>query len=616
MAALMLGAVGVVYGDIGTSPLYTLREAFGGHHPLDLTAANVLGVLSVIFWSLVIVVTLKYVTLIMRADNNGEGGILALTALVSRGLERGDSRRWWLVGFGIFGAAMFYGDGMITPAISVLSAVEGLEILAPALHAYIVPITVVILVGLFAIQKHGTASVGAFFGPVVCLWFVTLAVLGLMQIVERPSILAALNPYYAFNFIVTSPRAAFLALGAVVLAVTGTEALYADMGHFGRTPIRRSWLFFVMPALVINYFGQGALVLADPAAIKNPFYLMAPSWALLPLLILATCATIIASQAVISGAFSMTRAAIQMGYCPRLSIQHTSEREIGQIYVPFVNWTLLAAVLLLVLGFRSSSALAGAYGIAVTLQMLIDSILIFFVMRMLWRWPVWAALAIAVPLALIDLAYLSSNLLKIPDGGWFPLVIGGVVFTLLTTWKRGRAVLMDKLSADALPLREFIDSICVAPPVRVDGTAVFMTSTPDRVPHALLHNLKHNKVLHERVVFLTVVMRDIPYVPDDERMEIRTLGGDFYQFLAYYGFKEDPDVPALLEESGRKGFPFEMMETSFFVSRETLIPTVAPGMALWREKLFASMSKNAVKASEFFQIPTNRVVELGTQVEL
>jgi KUP system potassium uptake protein len=616
MAALMLGAVGVVYGDIGTSPLYTLREAFGGHYPLDLTAANVLGVLSVIFWSLVIVVTLKYVTLIMRADNNGEGGILALTALVSRGLERGDSRRWWLVGFGIFGAAMFYGDGMITPAISVLSAVEGLEILAPAMHAYIVPITVVILVGLFAIQKHGTASVGAFFGPVVCLWFVTLAVLGLMQIVERPSILAALNPYYAFNFIVTSPRAAFLALGAVVLAVTGTEALYADMGHFGKSPIRRSWLFFVMPALVINYFGQGALVLADPAAIKNPFYLMAPSWALLPLLILATCATIIASQAVISGAFSMTRAAIQMGYCPRLSIQHTSEREIGQIYVPFVNWTLLAAVLLLVLGFRSSSALAGAYGIAVTLQMLIDSILIFFVMRMLWRWPVWAALAIAVPLALIDLAYLSSNLLKIPDGGWFPLVIGGVVFTLLTTWKRGRAVLMDKLSADALPLREFIDSICIAPPVRVDGTAVFMTSTPDRVPHALLHNLKHNKVLHERVVFLTVVMRDIPYVPDDERMEIRTLGGDFYQFLAYYGFKEDPDVPALLDESGRKGFPFEMMETSFFVSRETLIPTVAPGMALWREKLFASMSKNAVKASEFFQIPTNRVVELGTQVEL
>jgi KUP system potassium uptake protein len=616
MAALMLGAVGVVYGDIGTSPLYTLREAFGGHHQLDLTAANVFGVLSVIFWSLVIVVTLKYVTLIMRADNNGEGGILALTALVSRGLQRGDNRRWWLVGFGIFGAAMFYGDGMITPAISVLSAVEGLEIMAPALHPFIVPVTVAILVGLFAIQKHGTASVGAFFGPIVCVWFVTLAVLGLLQIVERPSVLAAINPYYAFEFIVTSPRAAFLALGAVVLAVTGTEALYADMGHFGRTPIRRSWLFFVMPALVINYFGQGALVLAEPAAIKNPFYLMAPSWALFPLVILATCATIIASQAVISGAFSMTRAAIQMGYCPRLSIQHTSEREIGQIYVPFVNWTLLAAVLLLVLGFRSSSALAGAYGIAVTLQMLIDSILIFFVMRMLWRWPLWLALAIAVPLATIDLAYLSSNLLKIPEGGWFPLVIGGVVFTLLTTWKRGRAVLMDKLSADALPLREFIDSITIAPPTRVEGTAVFMTSTLDRVPHALLHNLKHNKVMHERVVFLTVVMRDIPYVPDDERMDIHSLGGDFYQFLAYYGFKEDPDVPALLEESGRKGFPFEMMETSFFVSRETLIPTVAPGMALWRERLFASMSKNAVKASEFFKIPTNRVVELGTQVEL
>jgi KUP system potassium uptake protein len=616
MAALMLGAVGVVYGDIGTSPLYTLREAFNGRHPLDLTSANVLGLLSVIFWSLVIVVTLKYVTLIMRADNNGEGGILALTALVSRGLQRGDNRRWWLVGFGIFGAAMFYGDGMITPAISVLSAVEGLEIMAPALHPFIVPVTVVILVGLFAIQKHGTASVGAFFGPVVCVWFVALAALGVLQIVQRPAVLGAVNPYYAFQFVVDNPRAAFLALGAVVLAVTGTEALYADMGHFGRTPIRRSWLFFVMPALVLNYFGQGALVLAEPAAIKNPFYLLAPSWALFPLVILATCATIIASQAVISGAFSMTRAAIQMGYCPRLSIQHTSEREIGQIYVPFVNWTLLAAVLLLVLGFRSSSALAGAYGIAVTLQMLIDSILIFFVMRMLWRWSLWLALAITVPLAAIDLAYLTSTLLKIPDGGWFPLVIGGIVFTLLTTWKRGRAVLMDKLSADALPLREFIDSICLAPPTRVEGTAVFMTSTLDRVPHALLHNLKHNKVLHERVVFLTIVTRDIPYVPDNERVEIRSLGGDFYRFAAYYGFKEDPDVPELLEDAGRKGFPFEMMETSFFVSRETLIPTVAPGMALWRERLFASMSKNATKASDFFQIPTNRVVELGTQVEL
>ncbi|MCC7217908.1 MAG: potassium transporter Kup [Burkholderiales bacterium] len=616
MAALVLGAIGVVYGDIGTSPLYTLREAFGGHHPLELTATNVFGVLSVVFWSLVIVVTLKYVTLIMRADNNGEGGILALTALASRGLQKGDNRRWWLVGFGIFGASMFYGDGMITPAISVLSAVEGLEVMTPALHPFVVPVTVVILVGLFAIQKRGTGSVGAFFGPVVCLWFVTLAVLGVLQIAERPSILAAINPYYAVEFFVASPRAAFLALGAVVLAVTGTEALYADMGHFGRTPIRRSWLYFVMPALVVNYFGQGALVLAEPAAIKNPFYLMAPSWALFPLVILATCATIIASQAVISGAFSMTRAAIQMGYCPRLSIQHTSEREIGQIYIPFINWSLLAAVLLLVLGFRSSGALAGAYGIAVTLQMLIDSILIGFVMHVIWRWPLWLALAIAAPLAVIDVAYLSSNLLKIPEGGWFPLVIGGAVFTLLTTWKRGRAVLMDKLSRDAIPLSEFIQSILAVPPTRVDGTAVFMTSTLDRVPHALLHNLKHNKVLHERVVFLTVVMRDIPYVANAHRMEIASLGGDFYQLIAYYGFKEDPDVPALLEHAGRKGLPFEMMETSFFVSRETLIPTVAPGMALWRERLFTSMSKNAIKASEFFHIPTNRVVELGTQVEL
>jgi KUP system potassium uptake protein len=554
--------------------------------------------------------------LIMRADNNGEGGILALTALVSRGLDRNNRRRWWLIGFGIFGAAMFYGDGMITPAISVLSAVEGLEIVAPALHPFVVPVTLAIIVALFMIQKRGTASVGMFFGPVMCVYFVVLALLGAWQIVQEPAVLTALNPYFAVAFFVSSPVPAFLSLGAVVLAVTGTEALYADMGHFGRKPIRRAWLWFVMPALVINYFGQGALILADPSAVKNPFYLLAPSWALIPLVVLATCATVIASQAVISGTFSLSRAAIQMGYCPRLQIQHTSERQIGQIYVPFINWSLLIAVILLVVTFRKSDNLAAAYGIAVTLAMLIDSILIYTVMVRLWKWPFWGALLIAAPLALIDLAFLASNSLKIPDGGWFPLVIGAVVFTLLTTWKRGRALLMDKLSTDALPLDVFIQSIEVAPPTRVEGTAVFMTSTPDRVPHALLHNLKHNKVLHDRIVFLTVVIRDVPYVSQSHRVEIKSLGCDFYQFLAYYGFKEDPDVPVLLEESGRRGFAFDMMETSFFVSRETLIPTVGPGMALWRERLFASMSKNAVKASEFFRIPTNRVVELGTQVEL
>jgi KUP system potassium uptake protein len=615
-AALVIGAVGVVYGDIGTSPLYMLRTAFTGEHGLTLNPHNVYGVLSVVFWALVVVVTLKYIMLIMRADNNGEGGILALTALVSRGLERGQSRRWWLVGFGIFGAAMFYGDGMITPAISVLSAVEGLEIVTPAMHPYIVSVTLAIIVLLFVIQKHGTASVGLFFGPVMGVYFVVIAVLGLVEIVQQPGILAALDPLYAIRFFTRTPVPAFLALGAVVLAVTGTEALYADMGHFGRTPIRRAWLFLVMPALVINYFGQGALILAHPEAIKSPFYLLAPSWALVPLVLLATCATVIASQAVISGTFSLSRAAIQMGYCPRLQIEHTSERQIGQIYVPFINWSLFVAVVLLVVTFRKSDNLAAAYGIAVTLAMLIDSLLIFVVMRRLWNWPAWLCVGIATPLLVIDLGFLASNSLKIPDGGWFPLVIGAVVFTLLTTWKRGRSLLMDKLAEDALPLDVFIQSIEFAPPTRVEGTAVFMTSTPDRVPHALLHNLKHNKVLHQRVIFLTVVMRDIPYVDLAKRIEIKSLGCDFFQFLAYYGFKEDPDVPHLLEESGRRGFAFDMMETSFFVSRETLIPTVSPGMAMWRERLFASMSKNAVKASEFFQIPTNRVVELGTQVEL
>jgi len=616
MTALMVGATGVVYGDIGTSPLYMLKTAFSGTHALALTTANVFGVMSVVFWALVIIVTLKYITLILRADNNGEGGILALTALVSRGLAKQERRRWWLVGFGIFGAAMFYSDGMITPAISVLSAVEGIELVAPGLHPFVVPVTLVIIVGLFAIQRHGTASVGAFFGPLMVVYFIVLAVLGALQIMRYPEILAALNPVYAFRFFADSPVAAFLSLGAVVLAVTGTEALYTDMGHFGKAPIRRAWLGFVMPALLINYFGQGALILHDPSAVKSPFYLLAPDWALIPLVILATCATVVASQAVISGAFTLTRAAIQMGYCPRLKILHTSEKQIGQIYVPFVNWILFIAVVLLVLTFRTSSNLAGAYGIAVTMAMLIDSILIFVVMRRLWHWSRWLAVAIAAPLTLIDLTFFAANSLKIPDGGWVPLAIGGVIFMLLTTWKRGRAVLMDRLSEDALPLNQFIESIEVAPPIRVDGTAIFMTSTLDSVPHALLHNLKHNKVLHQRVVFLTVIMRDVPFVDDAERMEVRTLGCDFYQFLAYYGFKEDPDIPELLEESGRRGFEFEMMETSFFVSRETLIPTGAPGMALWRERLFASMSKNAVKASEFFRIPTNRVVELGTQIEL
>jgi KUP system potassium uptake protein len=613
---LAVGAIGVVYGDIGTSPLYTLRTAFTGSYGLSLTPQNVLGVVSVIFWALLIVVTLKYITLIMRADNRGEGGILALTALVSRGIESQDRLRWWLVGLGIFGAAMFYGDGMITPAISVLGAVEGLGVIAPSLHPYIVPASVVILVALFAIQRKGTAGLGAVFGPVMMAWFVALAVLGAHSIGRNLAVLEALEPVYAFRFIAGNPGTAFVAFGAVVLAVTGTEALYADMGHFGRSPIRRAWLFFVFPALLLNYFGQAALVLDNPAAIRNPFYLLAPDWGRVPLLLLATAAAIIASQAVISGAFSLTRAAIQMGYSPRLTIMHTSERAIGQIYIPFINWMLLAAIVALVVGFGNSDNLAGAYGIAVTMAMLIDSILIFVVMRRLWNWSIVAAVLIATPLLLIDLTFLASNALKIPEGGWFPLLIGAVVFTLLTTWKRGRSLLMRRLSEDAMPLDLFIQSIEASPPTRVPGTAVFLTSTQNRVPHALLHNLKHNKVLHERVVFLTIVTEDIPYVPDEERYEIKPLGCDFFRMVANYGFKDDPDVPELLEDCGRRGFVFDMMETSFFVSRETLIATVTPGMALWREKLFVSMSKNATKASEFFQVPTNRVVELGTQVEL
>ena len=613
---LVIGAVGVVYGDIGTSPLYTLRTAFTGSYGLSLTPHNVLGVLSVIVWALVIVVTLKYITLIMRADNRGEGGILALTALVSRGIEDRARLRWWLVGLGIFGAAMFYGDVMITPAITVLGAVEGLGVIAPALHPFIVPAAVVILVALFSIQRTGTARLGAVFGPVMVVWFIVLAVLGALEIGRGPQVLAAFDPTYAVRFVTGNPGVAFVAFGAVVLAVTGTEALYADMGHFGKAPIRRAWVFFVMPALLLNYFGQGALILNDPAAIQNPFYLLAPDWARVPLLVLATAAAIIASQAVITGAFSLTRAAIQMGYCPRLTILHTSERAIGQIYVPFINWTLLISIVVLVIGFGNSDNLAGAYGIAVTMAMLIDSILIFVVMRRLWDWPLWVSILITTPLLLIDLVFLAANALKIPTGGWFPLMIGVLVFTLLTTWKRGRSLLMRRLSEDAMPLDLFIQSIETSPPARVQGTAVFLTSTPNRVPHALLHNLKHNKVLHERVVFLTVVTRDIPYVPDEERGEVESLGCDFYRISADYGFKDDPDVPALLEDCGRRGFAFDMMETSFFVSRETLIATVSPGMALWREKLFVSMSKNATKASEFFQVPTNRVVELGTQVEL
>jgi KUP system potassium uptake protein len=616
LVGLTVGAIGIVFGDIGTSPLYAFKEAFGGTHHVALTHDNVLGVLSLMVWSLFLIVTIKYVTFMMRADNRGEGGIMALMALVRRTLKPQKRNTWVLVTLGMFGAALFYGDGMITPAISVLSAVEGLEVATPLMRPYIIPTTLVVLTGLFLFQQMGTTHVARLFGPVMVVWFGVLAVLGAVNVAQQMSVWAAINPYYAVVFFVENGWAGFFTLGAVVLAVTGAEALYADMGHFGKRPIRIGWIWFVFPALVLNYFGQGALILNSPAAIQHPFFHLAPDWALYPLVALATLATVIASQAVISGAYSLTRQAIQLGYCPRLMIEHTSEREIGQVYLPWVNWGLYFAVVGLVLGFGSSSNLAGAYGIAVTGTMAIDSILIFVVMRDLWRWPIVLGALISMFFLSIDLAYFSANIVKILVGGWFPVVVGIVVYTLLATWKRGREILFERLRPGAIQLQPFIDSITEHPPVRVPGTAVFLTATQEGVPHALLHNLNHNKVLHERVLLLTVRAEDIPHVPDSQRVEVKPLSNDFYRLTVHYGFKDEPDLPRALELTRSQGLDFNMMETSFFLSRQTLVPTQSPGMALWREKLFAAMSRNAASATVFFKIPTNRVVELGTRIEL
>ena len=613
---LTVAAIGVVFGDIGTSPLYAMREAFNGSHPVAANHDNVLGVLSLISWSLIIVVTLKYVVFMMRADNRGEGGIMALLALVLRSTTRNTRGRMILMSLGLFGAALFYGDGVITPAISVLSAVEGLEVATPALKPFVIPLTILVLIGLFLFQQKGTEMVGALFGPITLVWFAVLALLGIINIVKYPHVLAAFSPGYAVNFFAENSSGGFLVLGAVVLAITGTEALYADMGHFGKKPIRLAWSCYVLPALLLNYFGQGALILYNKDAIQNPFYHMAPEWALFPLVILATMATVIASQAVITGTYSLTRQAIQLGYCPRLEVTHTSESEIGQIYMPWINWVLLAAVIGLVLGFESSSHLAGAYGIAVTGTMAIDTVLAFVLMRKLWRWPLWIALPLLLIFLTIDLSFFSANAIKLFQGGWFPIVVAIALFTLLVTWKRGRQQLMERLSPGAIPIEPFIQSITAHPPTRVPGTAVFLTAASEGVPHALLHNLNHNKVLHERIVLLTVSTIDIPHVPDEERIEVQSLGTDFYRLVVRYGFKDDPDVPRALALASANGFKFEMMETSFFVSRQTLIPTVGPGMALWREKLFALMSRNASSATSFFKIPANRVVELGTRVEL
>ena len=616
LAALSIAAIGVVYGDIGTSPLYTIKIAFGGPHAFPITPANVLGLLSLIFWALILVVSVKYIAFIMRADNKGEGGIMALMALTQRAVGDRTRKRWVLMTLGLIGAALFYGDGMITPAISVLSAVEGLHLATPAFDPYVIPITLAILIGLFMFQRHGTARVGALFGPVMLVWFAVLAVLGVHGILMHPQVLAALNPWYGAAFFVENGLAGFIILGAVVLAVTGTEGLYADMGHFGRRPLRLVWFGYVLPALVLNYFGQGALLLANPEAVANPFYLLAPSWALYPMVGLSTVATVIASQAMITGAFSMTRQAIQLGYAPRMNVTHTSEREIGQIYVPFINWMLLAGVVALVLGFQTSENLAAAYGIAVTATMTIDSVLVFFIARGLWgwRWPV--AFAVSGGFFLVDMALLSANLPKILHGGWFPIAMAALIFILLSTWKRGREILSERLTELAIAIEPFLDSVARHPPTRVPGTSVFLTTKFEGVPHALMHNLKHNKVLHERVVLLTVVFQDIPHIDDSERIEIWPLGNNFYKVFVIYGFKDETNIPKALELCAPLGLEFNMMDTSFFLSRETLIPTARPGMALWREKLFVSMARNAGSVTAYFQIPTNRVIELGTQVEL
>jgi KUP system potassium uptake protein len=615
LAGLTVAATGVVYGDIGTSPLYAMREAFGANGGLPLREAAVLGVLSLIFWALLLVVTIKYVTVIMRADNQGEGGVLALVSLVVRSLRDPRRERVAIV-LAMIGAALFYGDGILTPAISVLGAVEGLKVATPAFEPYVVSAAVAILVGLFLAQRRGTGGIGVLFGPVMCLWFAVLALLGALQIAANPAVLSALNPAHAIALFGTHHWQAFVALGAVVLTVTGAEALYTDMGHFGRRPIRLAWFGFVLPALLLNYFGQGALLIHDPGALANPFYHLAPPWALYPMVVLATAATIIASQAVISGAFSLTRQAVQLGYLPRLEIRHTSERQIGQVYLPRVNWLLMAGVVAVVVGFGSSSALAGAYGIAVVGAMLIDGVLAFAVALLLWRWRPWlAGLAFAGFLA-IDLAFLGASATKILQGGWFPILLAAMVLVLMSTWRRGRRAVFDRLYRHAPTLTSFLASMKRHPPTRVPGTAVFLTNNLDVVPRALLHNLKHNQVLHERVVTLRVVTEDVPRVPDHERVHVEHLGGNVHRVLLRYGFMESPDVPAALLPC-QLGPPEPCLtDTSFFLSRETYIPSGRPDLPPWREQLFVHLANGALDATRFFKLPPDRVVEIGSQVEI
>lgn len=616
-AALTLLALGIVFGDIGTSPLYAVKETFSPEHGIPLNVANILGGLSTIFWALMIVVSLKYVTLIMRADNNGEGGIMALLALASSAVRNPSRLHAVITLLGVTGAALFYGDAVLTPAISVLSAVEGLEVGTAAFKPYVIPIAVIVLVTLFAFQRHGSAVIGALFGPICALWFLSLGAVGIYNIARNPEVLWALNPTHALGFVTGHSFASFVVLGAVLLAFTGAEALYADMGHFGKRAIRLAWFCLVLPALTLNYFGQGALLIANPQAISNPFYNAYPGWALYPMVALATAATVIASQAVISGAYSVTRQAVQLGYLPRMNILHTSVKQIGQIYIPSVNWILLAAVIAAVIGFGSSSNLAAAYGVAVVGTMLIDTILTFFVIRYGWSYPVIVAALSTGFFIIVDMAFFSASLLKVFDGGWFPLIVGSAIFVLMITWRRGRETLLSRLRQTSVPLEAFLDSLMRNPPARVVGTAVFMTSTLGSVPHSLLHNLAHNKVLHERVVFLTVIIKDIPWVPLKERVHIVDLENNCFQITVHFGYKDKPDIMQALELCRKQDMEFQPLQTSFFLSRETVIPSIRyKGMALWRERMFATLARNAGSPVEYFNLPANRVIEVGTQIEI
>ena len=615
LTALTLGAIGVVYGDIGTSVLYAVKEVFGSGH-VPFTHANVFGILSIFFWTLTVIVSLKYITLVLRADNNGEGGLVAMLALASQSVKDKPRLRKVLLLVGIFGTCLFYGDGVITPAITVLSAVEGVEVVSPAFKKYVIPLTLIILFGLFFVQRRGTTSIGRFFGPIMVLWFFIIAVLGVAQILTHPDILWALSPHYALGFIWNNPGITFIILGAVVLCVTGGEALYADMGHFGKKPIRVAWFFIVMPALTLNYFGQGALLLRNPAAVKNPFFMMTPDWALVPLVGLATMAAVIASQALISGAFSVTKQVIQLGYLPRLQVQHTSVKDTGQIYLPFVNWSLFVAIVLAVVMFKSSSNLAGAYGIAVCTDMLITTILTFFVIRYSWNFPLVLCIAATSFFFVVDFAFWASNLLKLFEGGWFPLMIGGAVFTLMMTWKDGRRLMNEKLRSDSIDLASFLEAVFVSPPLRVEGTAVFLTAEPGTVPNAMLHNLKHNKVLHKINLFVTVRNHEVPRIPLDKRLEVESLGHNCWQVIVNYGFKGDPDLPKALQLIKGRGCEIDPMTTSYFLSRDIVVPTIGGGMSQWREKLFSQMHHNASAVAEFLSLPNNSVVELGSKIEI